>query len=384
MFMKKIVRKILIILITFFIVLSIHSISKAENTSEVEEIETMEESEEESSSGETVQPEKNFVSLSSTDVTVTNDVRGDVFICSAGTVTIDSVTIFGNVFICAKDVKISEYAEIYSSLFIISDTVNMAGSVNGNLYAMAYEFTLENTAYIDLDLFLNAEKITFEGNVYRDVNLWSEEFSLSENAFIDGNLNYSCQEEITIPDEVVSGSVNYTRSNTNQKASLTDTTFDWIYSTLAYIVFVLVIYVISKTIHCKFMKSYSNFVSLLPKYLLYGILGFMATPFVCIILFILGITAPLALILLAIYFTFMLIASASIIITLSMLLADKLKEKITINDTARTILCILAFCIIYKLLRLIPIIGFIVSLVVGLLGFGLLVRSTWQKNEPIS
>ena len=422
--MKNIFKKFLIILITFSIILSINIVSKAENelvennletdgtvAEEVtegndnlaeepeEEIYVLEEEEpveetnfleeeeileEEDSSTTTIEPENNFFSFSSNDVTLASYVTGDVFIWTSGTVKIDSATIVGNAFIFASNIEISEYAQIYSSLFTFSENLTINGSINGNVYAIAQNFTFGPTAYIDLDLFLTSEKVAFEGSVYRDVNLSCEEFTISETSFIEGDLNYSCREEVAIPEDVVFGEVHYSDFTTNKTKTFTDKIPNWIYSTLAFIIFVIVLFVIGKAIHCKFMNTYTDFVSLLPKYLLYGILGLIVTPMVCILLFILGITAPLALILLAIYFIFILIASASIILTLAMLLADKLKEKITINDTARTILCILVLCIIYKLLRLIPIVGFIISLIVGILGFGLLVRSTWQKNEPIS
>ena len=92
-------------------------------------------------------------------------------------------------------------------------------------------------------------------------------------------------------------------------------------------------------------------------------------------------TASLAAILFIVYFLFMLIASASVIISISMICADKLKEKIKINDTLRTVLTIAVLCIVYRLLQLIPVIGVIVTLLVGIIGFGLLLKSLVPAKE---
>ena len=79
----------------------------------------------------------------------------------------------------------------------------------------------------------------------------------------------------------------------------------------------------------------------------------------------------------------MLIASAITLITISNLCNEKLKEKLAINDTLRTILVLILLCIAYKLLKLIPTVGFIVTLAFVIIGYGILMKSiipTKQEN----
>lgn len=400
--MKNIFKNFLIIFITFSLILSINIISNAENELVEEDYEpetVMTDEDDIILDGDEdydfydendidddehmvtdYSYEKNYFSISSNNVNVDQDVYGDAFICTSGTATIDSA-IYGNVFICASKVEITEYAEINCSLFIVSESSTILGSIYGNVYSVSRDFNLGATAYLDLDLFVTSQNVNIEGSIYRDANISGDKIAISDTADIDGDLNYSSEKEINIPEGIVNGNVNYSSNinvqNTNNKNAIKE----WFLSTISYIIFAIVLFIICKWINCKFINAYPDFVSNLPKYLLYGILGIIAIPIVAIILLAIGITMSLSFILLSIYFILMLIASSSVIITLSSLCAEKLKEKLNINDTLRTILFIAILSIVYELLQLIPILGTIVTFAFVILGFGLLIKSALPSKQ---
>lgn len=395
--MKNILRKFLIVFITFLILTNINIISQAENEISQDDIDsseydksdfTLDEeilSEEEKqvyeeNENNNLTYEKNFFSFSSNDVTVNKDVYGDVFICTSGTATINAF-ITGNVFICASSIEISEDAQISSSLFATSENLNISGTIEGNVYSFCQDFNLAESAYIDYDLFVTSQNININGSIYRDTNISGEEIKISENAYIQGNLNYSSNKEINISEDVVYGKVNYTDSTYIPKTNYTNKINEWIFSTFAYIIIAIIIFAVCKWIKSKFINLYPDFVKNLPKYLLYGILGLIAIPVISIILLILGVTIPLSFVLLAIYFILMLVASPVFTISVSSLCSDKLKEKLTINDNLRTILCIIVISIIYKLLQLIPIFGSLLTFAVVLIGFGLLTKSMFSTKQ---
>ena len=367
--MKNLLRKFLLIFMTFSMILSINIVSHAENEVEENMVDSYD-----------YDYHKNLFSMSSEDITLREDVYGDVFICTSGTATIDTF-ISGNVFICASNIEISENSQIEASLFTMSENLTILGVVDGNVYSICQDFILEEMAYINLDLFLTSQNVNINGQIYRDANLSAGKIAFSENAHIGEDLNYSSEQEIAIPDGVVSGNVKY--SNTTYTETRQNEVSQWIYSALSFIILVIALFIISKWIHCKFMKEHTNFIHDLPKYLLYGILGFIVTPIISILFLILGITAPLSVILFFLYFILMLIASAITLITISNLCNEKLKEKLAINDTLRTILVLILLCIAYKLLKLIPTVGFIVTLAFVIIGYGILMKSiipTKQEN----
>ena len=70
----------------------------------------------------------------------------------------------------------------------------------------------------------------------------------------------------------------------------------------------------------------------------------------------------------------MMIASSVTIIVLSQLIVEQLKDKIKLNDTAKIIISIIVLSIIYKLLKLIPTIGFIITLATVVIGLGIVIK----------
>lgn len=75
------------------------------------------------------------------------------------------------------------------------------------------------------------------------------------------------------------------------------------------------------------------------------------------------------------------VASAITIITLSKLCADRFKDKIKTNDILRTILFILLFGIGYKLFKLVPILGSIITFATVILGIGIFIKNLLPVKE---
>lgn len=398
--MKNTTRKFLIILITFFIITNISICSRAENEISQNDANTQEYDENDFTLDEELIDEedqylydenqnsdladytyqKNFFSFGSSNVTVNEDVYGDVFIFTSGTATIDAF-IAGNVFIFASDIEISESAQITTSLFACSNHLSILGGIDGNVYSFCQDFNLAETSYIDSDLFLNSQNIVIDGAIYRDANISGGSITLSENASIQGDFNYSSDQEINLPEGVVYGSVNYRNVNYTPNTTHTNQINQWIYHTFSYIVIAVIVFAIAKWIQLKFINLYPDFVKNLPKYLLYGILGLMVIPILGMIFLILGVTIPLSFVLFAIYFMLMLLASFIIIISIANLCSDKLSEKLTINDNLRTILCIIIIAILYKLLQLIPVFGSLLTFAVVITGFGLFLKSMFPTKQ---
>ena len=313
----------------------------------------------------------NQFNFSSKDITISDNSITDVFIFSAGNVTIDS-SIYGNVFVVASNVNITENADISASVFCVSNTLTIDGSIEGSVYSVSKNFTLNENAYIGTDLFLTCNVPNINGSIERNANISSGDIIFSESAEISGDLNYTADKEVSIPENVVKGNVNYTKyQNEDNKTPISQYIFDFI----AFIVVAIILYVIFKFLKAKFIgESKEEFTSNLPKYILYGILGLIVPPIVFIILLMLNVTTALAFILLALYIIFMMIASSVTIIVLSQLIVEQLKDKIKLNDTAKIIISIIVLSIIYKLLKLIPTIGFIITLATVVIGLGIVIK----------
>ena len=320
---------------------------------------------------------KNYFYAGMDDVNITDPVQGDVFIATSGSVTIDA-TIGGNAFICASSVTITSNSAVQASLFNASNSLNIAGAVGINVYSVSNEFILNGT--IENDLFESSSKFNLNGYVYGDANVSAESISISDKSYIENDLNYASKEQANIPENVVHGQSNYSAITDDTEDSFA--LKDYIISVISFVIFALVIFAISKWLNCKFINTYPDFVKNLPKSLVYGLLALITIPVVCVILLVCGVTISLAFILMALYFVLMLISSSAFIIILAKFIAEKLQVKFNkCSNMLLTISSIIILCIVYKLLKLIPTFGIIVTFIFVLVGSGILVKNIFPTKE---
>ena len=394
--MKNILRNFLIIFVVFSLIISVSSISRAANDTDVNYDDQImlldnndettaindDSSQDEDESSQVVTTEntvaKNYYYAGSKDVTISNYIQGDAFIFTSGTVTISS-TIKGNAFICASSVTVDGYGYIEGSLFNVSKELNLLGSVDYNVYNVSSKLKFEGN--IDYELNTVSEETNITGSISRDANISSKKIEFSDDAFVGGDLNYSAKDEANVPEDVVSGNVNFEKVSETEE-STSSKIISFIVSAISYSLLVIVLFLICKWLRCRFIDEYPNMVSNLPKYLLIGLLALILTPVACILLLTLGITANISVLLITLYLALLLVASCSTIIVISKIASEKLEPKFSnINNTVLTIISIVVLSIVYKLIKLIPVFGTIITLALVMVGIGLLIKSIIPQKQ---
>ncbi len=412
--MKKTFKKSIIIAIMFILVLSISNISNAVNESvqintnliqprttdgEIAPISIEGEAEENTENTESEEDTENidnenyyngnYYSFSTQDLTIDQDIYGDAFIFTSGNVTINS-SIYGNLFVFANDVIINNSSEIISSIFSFSKTLNMNGIADTNVYAYATnEITISESADITCDLYAASTKINIAGLIDRNVYSDSKSISISDTSQIYGDLNYTANEEISIPENIVTGNINFTKNNIqNNQDNLSVS--DVILGIISYIILVIVLYLIYKLVKIKFINNSNYIKENIVKCILFGALSLFIIPIICILLLFVGsivmseilsqVAITLLFILLMIYIILLLVSVSTTIISLSQALTEKFKDKLKINVTPCTILFIGLLSIIYKLITLVPILGSIVSIVLVIIGLGIWINMLIPKK----
>lgn len=304
-------------------------------------------------------------------VTVDYIVDGNAFIF-ADTVIIDS-QIGGNLFVCAKEVTIKENGFIVNSLFGFAEKMTISGVVC-DLYAAAKEVNV--SGYIYRDMRVGAETLNLNGIVGRDAFVEAnnisftstdEEGNVTSNAMISNNFNYTSDEEISIPENVVRGKVEF-----NKSTPYTDTKSisDYILNLGTFVCTVVAIWLLALWLTPKFVKNPYNILSkkVLPA-IGYGILTPIVLIFAFVVLLVLGITAGVSLIALMLLAALIAISSSSFVITANGLVCSKLKMEKTAQSFGMLIVCAVA----YWLIALIPVVGTLFSLVAGIIGLGIVV-----------
>lgn len=331
-----------------------------------------------SQEGEQAQDTTTDNSLKSSDVylfgdTITVDyiVDGNAFIF-ANKVVINS-QIGGNVFVCAKEVTVEENGFVVNSLFGFAEKITVSGVVC-DLYAAAK--TVDVTGYIYRDMRTGSETLNLTGIVGRDAFVEADKINFTasdensniiQGATIGNNFNYTSSEEITIPENMVKGNVDFKKSvDVTSMKSIND----YILDLGTFVCTVAVIWLLALWLAPKFVKNPYNILSkkVLPV-LGYGILTPIVFAFAFVIFILLGITANIALLSLALLVMLMAISSSAFVITANGLVCSKLK----IEKTIQTFGILIISAIVYWLITLIPIVGSIISLVACIIGLGIIV-----------
>ena len=327
---------------------------------------------------------KEDVYLVGDNVTIDYIVDGNLFVF-ANTVTINS-QIGGDAFICANKVIVEDQGYIFSNLFTVSQDVEIKGVVY-DVYAVSNNLSVQE-GYIYRDLRVSCNNLTITGTVGRnafvncsniafstnDTNTESDEESSnrSTTGVINGNLNYSSKNEISIPEGAVYGEANFNKVIANNDSTIKD----YILSIGTFIATVLIIWLACLWIAPKFLDNTRNLVSkkTLPVIGI-GLLTPIVTVIISIILFMIGITAPIGFITLGILFILLAISKSIFTISINNLICNRFK----IEKTAGILGSLIASSAVLYLIGLIPYVGSIVNFIAIVIGLGIIVYSVPVK-----
>lgn len=322
--------------------------------------------------------------MNNEDTIIDYNVSGDVYIMCNGKVTISS-TIYGNVFVLAKELIISETGYV-NSLYSISESATIDGSVDTTIYSVCKEFNQSNTSTIWRDIFLTAETAKINGTIERNANISAGTVSLSDNTYIKGDFNYTSKERATISEGArIEGKNNFTmQEETDENVyvyTAKDLILDFILSTIKYIVVVLAIFFLLKWLAPKSINNtgalLKNDVGLIASS---SALVLLLTPIAAITLLFTKIATSLSFITMILYVLLLMLCTKFTIIGISQIIKEKLTNW-KCNDILKQVLIICGLVLAYKLLKLIPLIGFILHFAMGFFGLGIMLALILPKKE---
>lgn len=329
---------------------------------------------------------QNDVYLTGDDITIDYIVDGNLFVI-ANSVTINA-QIGGDAFICANTVNISEEGYILNNLFTLAKDINIKGVVY-DLYTLSQNTNIDGYIYRDMkastgnlniagiigrNAFVNCSNINFSDNSTSD-----DGSTITSKGRIAGNLNYSSENEFDISNENVQGTINYTKKIANKTSNKNIS--DYIMSAISFIITVILIALICKWLAPKFSKECNT---LLTKNtwgtLAYGIL----TPIILVVAFIallvLNITSSFALLLIPLFILLLLLGTSIFVIAFNNIICEKFKFEKTTQHYASLAVSALVLWII----KLIPVVGSLVSFVASLFGIGIIAYSIIPHNAKKS
>ena len=341
-------------------------------------------------------------------------VKGNVFIVCNEFVLEPGSEINGDLYIVAKKIDIQKSSYIYGNLFAVGSEILLNGKVGNSVYATSDNFTMNYYGAISKDLHLGSENVTLSSVIHRNAYITSNlittdsdfllhgnleadahEFNFSgevngnakinskEINFVDtkdgeevkcliaGDLDYSTEEEIQIGNNVVKGSVTYSKyvERIDNKTKFSFKSF--ILDLITFVVYVLVVVLVFNLIN-KNYKDRNHEITAKNVFasLGIGILSFLVVALALILLIITQIGVTLSFVLLFAYLFLLFMAIPMFVLDIALQLKDKC------NLYLSTGLIALALYLVSS----IPVIGGIVMFVVLMTGTGRIFNKVLFKN----
>lgn len=302
-------------------------------------------------------------------------IDGSLFV-SADDVLLNGV-VDGNIFIMSQN-EIVINGHIKGDIFIASsEKVIMSGRVDGSVFAFGKEVNLESRGEVNRDVFIVGDNINIYGAINRDANIYYASNLLVKGKIL-GNLNYTARTTNIIGGSVM-GETKVRQVGTKDADRFMEQNSGRLFSTISFIFTTLIIWFLLSFV---FKETKKKTASLLINkrsklFFLYGLLGLLGTIGISIVLLLTYIGIPFALIILLLTGSAIYLSTGVFIIALS----DYFGSRYPKTAGGNNILYVVGLAVIYKIIQLIPYFGHLISLIIVILGFGLILGSFYHKEE---
>lgn len=315
------------------------------------------------------QIERGDLYILESNVSIKDYVDGNLFVIGDNVDV--SADVNGNVFILASNVTLK--ANVYGSAFVLANNLNYESGQITDVYFYGNSITMHEEAVVSREAKMMADAIKISGTINGDLYTQADSIILDEKGYITGKLVYSGdliqayegqigsleKQEINVP-------VTPTKSTfeTNAESILLKTI-------TAIFIIGLIVLMVNNKIETKVTGTD------VLKGVVGGFLWIIGIPIIVIILMITIIGAPFALILLLLYIVMLYVA----IPVVSLQIAEYiLKAK---NKDSKVLLWLLgvAIYLVLAILRKLPVVGTILTFIVGTYGFNLILKTLYSKKK---
>ncbi|MDF2546623.1 MAG: polymer-forming cytoskeletal protein [Anaerosolibacter sp.] len=273
-------------------------------------------------------------------------VEGDIRIAS-GNVVIEG-EVGKNVTALAGDITIGENAAVDGSINGFAGNIIIDGIVGGDLRS-------------------GAGTVQINGIIKGDVRLETDQINFGPNGRVEGNLTYSSEHELRIPEGVVAGEVEYKKSqfridnDARQKAEEGIKVFNIVWKAVGIAAY-LIIAAILTLLFSGFMRRTADTIQKKPWHAVgIGLVGLIVTPVAAILFMITVVGIPLGVISFILY---------GLAIYLAKLPAALWLGRLILKGDEKPLLPVMLGVFILKLVSYIPYLGVFTSFVVVSFGIG--------------
>lgn len=290
-------------------------------------------------------------------VTINGKVNGNIY--SAGQKVSFGTQTTGDVFAAGQTIDIGKEAVIGRDLFAVGSSVFQQGTV-GRLFSGA------------------ASDISISGSVRGDVNLEGAGIKLQEGANISGNLSYTAPQKAAIASgSKINGKTSWQyKAPAANKENTTPASFIW--RVLWSIFSALLIWFLISIWKPDFWAKDAQMIAEQPlKTIGVGVLAFITTPFLAILIMVTIIGIPLAIIMLLVYGICFYLSK----IAVAVFVGSWLTKRFGWTEIHKGIWSVLLGLTILALLTKVPVLGWLIWIIIVFAGMGAFIMVSGSKQR---
>ncbi len=305
------------------------------------------------------------------NVIINEDVDGNVH-AMGRKVRIEDAIIYGNVFVMAQEIEIVD-CEISGTIYAMGEKIFFSGNAD-DICAMGRRVSFEEESIVSRNANVVAKDLTIRGNIERNLNASIEQINIMDTAVIEGNLNYFSNSKGTISEEAEIEDIHFMKihEEPEQEKEITDYVLEVV--TVALKTSIIAFFILSLTNKFKLMKR-GNLILDLLKSTGKGMIAFVLTPAIAILLMLSIIGTALGVSLLAIYGVLLYVATAIVAIEIAYRIASN-KEQIS---NVKVVGIAILISIILWAVKFIPVVNGWIQFILILIGLGILSNVIFQK-----
>ena len=296
--------------------------------------------------------------VSSDDVLINGKINGNLFLLSQNETVING-NVTGDVFVAA------------------AEKVIVTGRIDGNIFAFGKVVSLESRGEIDRDFYAAGEEINIYGAVNRNANIYSASNILVKGIIL-GDLKYTSRTTNIIGGSVKGETVVHEVARQDADKFMEQTS-NRLFSTLSFIFTTLIIWFLLSFIFKETRKKTANLLEnkKTKLFFFYGLLGLLVTIGIGIAFLISYIGIPFGLIVFLLMVATLYVSTGVFIVALS----DYIGAKYPRFAGGNNILYVVGLSLLISLIKLIPVLGGLTSLIIVIFGYGLIIGSFYHKIE---
>lgn len=303
------------------------------------------------------------------EANIDNDVDGNVYVLADNVVIRGNVD--GNVFALGNNVHIR--SNISGSIFALAENVDFVCGEAKDVYFFANNIALFNEAVVSREAKMMGKEISISGAIKGDLYSESKRVRVTDGAIIEGTLSYSGTLDKANDNQIGTIEKHEVKKVEITKKDIFIAKAETILTKTitALILIGLIVLISDKKIDGKLT------IADVVKGIIAGSLWIIGIPLILFILMLTIIGLPVSVILLILYIImfFVAIPALSLQISAYILKARNKESKILLWLLAVVIYCAIA------ILRTIPTLGVIVTILVGTYGFNLIIKTLFSKKK---